>query len=56
MLKELTTADGGIVVFHRLTQQSKKIYTNKCVCNIDVIFVKKRLHVSATLPKHVAFF
>jgi hypothetical protein len=35
---------GGIVIYHRLTKQSKNIYTNKCVCNIDVIFVKRRLH------------
>jgi hypothetical protein len=42
--------NGGIVINHRHTQQSKNIYINKCVCNIDVIFVQRRLHVSATLP------
>jgi hypothetical protein len=50
IVSQVLVYTGGIVICHRLTLQSKNIYTNKCVCNIDVIFVKRRLHVSATLP------
>jgi hypothetical protein len=46
---------GEIVIYHRLTQQSKNIYTNKCVCNTsdsqsDTFETKKRAIFTYTGP------